>query len=132
MLPCLISFLLLIIESYVIRDKGLGQSFGAMFFLIPTSYFLLQWLLSVHIFDKLGEQSRRQVDCACAHMRRLSILIFAIHYGVMEGLQYVVGKYTSYVWNTTALYFVVLVVTIVLAELILLAQKKIKWLHILY
>lgn len=25
-------FLLLIIESYVIRDKGLGQSFGAMFF----------------------------------------------------------------------------------------------------
>lgn len=33
-LPSLISFLLLIIESYVIRDKGLGQCFGAMFFLI--------------------------------------------------------------------------------------------------
>lgn len=131
-LPSLISFLLLIIESYVIRDKGLGQSFGAMFFLIPTSYFLLQWLLSVDIFEKMGEQSRKRLDCACAHMRRLSILIFSIHYGVMEGLQYMVGKYTTYVWNATVLYFVVLVVTIVLAELILLAQKKIKWLHILY
>ncbi len=131
-LPSLISFLLLIIESYVIRDKGLGQSFGAMFFLIPTSYFLLQWLLSVDIFEKMGEQSRKRLDCACAHMRRLSILIFTIHYGVMEGLQYMVGKYTTYVWNATVLYFVVLVVTIVLAELILLAQKKIKWLHILY
>ena len=131
-LPSLISFLLLIIESYVIRDKGLGQSFGAMFFLIPTSYFLLQWLLSVDIFEKMGEQSRKRLDCDCAHMRRLSILIFTIHYGVMEGLQYMVGKYTTYVWNATVLYFVVLVVTIVLAELILLAQKKIKWLHILY
>ena len=131
-LPSLISFLLLIIESYVIRDKGLGQSFGAMFFLIPTSYFLLQWFLSVDIFEKMGEQSRKRLDCACAHMRRLSILIFTIHYGVMEGLQYMVGKYTTYVWNATVLYFVVLVVTIVLAELILLAQKKIKWLHILY
>ena len=131
-LPSLISFLLLIIESYVIRDKGLGQSFGAMFFLIPTSYFLLQWLLSVDIFEKMGEQSRKRLDCACAHMRRLSILIFTIHYGVMEGLQYMVGKYTTYVWNATVLYFVVLVVTIVLAELILLARKKIKWLHILY
>ena len=131
-LPSLISFLLLIIESYVIRDKGLGQSFGAMFFLIPTSYFLLQWLLSVDIFEKMGEQSRKRLDCACAHMRRLSILIFTIHYGVMEGLQHMVGKYTTYVWNATVLYFVVLVVTIVLAELILLAQKKIKWLHILY
>ena len=131
-LPTLISCLLLIIESYVIGDKGLGQSFGAMFFLIPTSYFLLQWLLSVDIFEKMGEQSRKRLDCACAHMRRLSILIFTIHYGVMEGLQYMVGKYTTYVWNATVLYFVVLVVTIVLAELILLAQKKIKWLHILY
>lgn len=131
-LPSLISFLLLIIESYVIRDKGLGQSFGAMFFLIPTSYFLLQWLLSVDIFEKMGEQSRKRLDCACAHMRRLSILIFTIHYGVMEGLQYMVGKYTGAVWNMTGLYLSVLLVTIGLAELILLAQKKIKWLHILY
>ena len=131
-LPSLISFLLLIIESYVIRDKGLGQSFGAMFFLIPTSYFLLQWLLSVDIFEKMGEQSRKRLDCACAHMRRLSILIFIIHYGVMEGLQYLLGKYTGAVWNMTGLYLSVLLVTIGLAELILLAQKKIKWLHILY
>ena len=130
-LPSLISLLLLIIESYVIRDKGLGQSFGAMFFLIPTSYFLLQWLLSVDIFEKMGEQSRKRLDCACAHMRRLSILIFTIHYGVMEGLQYMVGKYTTYVWNATVLYFVVLVVTIVLAEVILRAQKRVRWLHIL-
>ena len=131
-LPSLISFLLLIIESYVIRDKGLGQSFGAMFFLIPTSYFLLQWLLNVDFWAKPGEKARIWTDQICAHMRRLSILIFTIHYGVMEGLQYMVGKYTTYVWNATVLYFVVLVVTIVLAELILLAQKKIKWLHILY
>ena len=131
-LPSLISFLLLIIESYVIRDKGLGQSFGAMFFLMPTSYFLLQWLLSVDIFEKMGEQSRKRLDCACAHMRRLSILIFTIHYGVMEGLQYLLGKYTGSVWNMTGLYLSVLLVTIGLAELILLAQKKIKWLHILY
>lgn len=131
-LPSLISFLLLIIESYVIRDKGLGQSFGAMFFLIPTSYFLLQWLLSVDIFEKMGEQSRKRLDCACAHMRRLSILIFTIHYGVMEGLQYLLGKYTGAVWNMTGLYLSVLLVTIGMAELILLAQKKIKRLHILY
>lgn len=131
-LPSLISFLLLIIESYVIRDKGLGQSFGAMFFLIPTSYFLLQWLLNVDFWEKPGEKARIWTDQICAHMRRLSILIFTIHYGVMEGLQYLLGKYTGAVWNMTVLYFVVLVVTIVLAELILLAQKKIKWLHILY
>lgn len=131
-LPSLINFLLLIIESYVIRDKGLGQSFGAMFFLIPTSYFLLQWLLNVDFWEKPGEKARIWTDQICAHMRRLSILIFTIHYGVMEGLQYMVGKYTTYVWNATVLYFVVLVVTIVLAELILLAQKKIKWLYILY
>lgn len=131
-LPCLISFLLLVIESHVIRDRGLGQSFGAMFFLIPTSYFLLQWLLSVDFWEKLGEKARTWIDRICVHLRRLSILIFTIHYGVMEGLQYLAGKYTTYVWNTTGLYFTVLLVTIGLAELILLAQKKIKWLHILY
>ena len=84
------------------------------------------------IFEKMGEQSRKRLDCACAHMRRLSILIFTIHYGVMEGLQYLLGKYTGAVWNMTGLYLSVLLVTIGLAELILLAQKKIKWLHILY
>lgn len=131
-LPSLISFLLLIIESYVIRDKGLGQSFGAMFFLIPTSYFLLQWLLNVDFWAKPGEKARIWTDQICAHMRRLSILIFTIHYGVMEGLQYLLGKYTGAVWNMTGLYLSVLLVTIGLAELILLAQKKIKWLHILY
>ena len=131
-LPSLISFLLLIIESYVIRDKGLGQSFGAMFFLIPTSYFLLQWLLNVDFWEKPGEKARIWTDQICAHMRRLSILIFTIHYGVMEGLQYLLGKYTGAVWNMTGLYLSVLLVTIGLAELILLAQKKIKWLHILY
>ncbi|MDY3872966.1 MAG: hypothetical protein SOZ30_07350, partial [Roseburia lenta] len=98
----------------------------------PTSYFLLQWLLNVDFWEKPGEKARIWTDQICAHMRRLSILIFTIHYGVMEGLQYMVGKYTTYVWNATVLYFVVLVVTIVLAELILLAQKKIKWLYILY
>ena len=131
-LPSLISFLLLIIESYVIRDKGLGQSFGAMFFLIPTSYFLLQWLLNVDFWEKPGEKARIWTDQICGHLRRLSILIFTIHYGVMEGLQYLLGKYTGAVWNMTGLYLSVLLVTIGLAELILLAQKKIKWLHILY
>ena len=131
-LPSLISFLLLIIESYVIRDKGLGQSFGAMFFLIPTSYFLLQWLLNVDFWEKPGQKTRIWTDQICGHLRRLSILIFTIHYGVMEGLQYLLGKYTGAVWNMTGLYLSVLLVTIGLAELILLAQKKIKWLHILY
>lgn len=131
-LPSLISFLLLVIEAYVIRDKGLGQSFGAMFFLIPTSYFLLQWLLNVDFWEKLGEKSRTWTDKICGHLRRLSILIFTIHYGVMEGLQYLLGKYTGSVWNTTGLYLTVLLVTIGLEELLLLAQKKIKWLHILY
>ena len=124
LLPFFISFLLLIVEAHVIRDKNLGQSYGAMFFLIPTSYFLLRWLLSVEI---LNEKSK-----ICTHLRRLSIMIFAIHYGVMELLQFGMETYTTQEWNTTVLYFVVLAVTIGCAELLLLLQKKIKWLHVLY
>ena len=131
-LPSLISFLLLVIESYVIRDRGGKQSFGAMFFLIPTSYFLLQGLLSVDFGEKMEDKARMRTDKICRHLRQLSILIFTMHYGVMRELRRLIGRYTTFVWNRTSLYFVVLLVTIGLAELILLAQKKIKWLHILY
>lgn len=95
-----------------------------MLFLIPTSYFLLKWLISVEI---LNEKSK-----ICTHLRRLSIMIFAIHYGVMELLQFGMEKYTTREWNTTVLYFVVLAVTIGCAELLLLLQKKVKWLCVLY
>lgn len=123
-LPFFISFLLLMVEAHVIRDKNLGQSYGAMFFLIPTSYFLLKWLLSVEI---LNEKSK-----ICTHLRRLSIMIFAIHYGVMELLQYWMEKYMAQEWNTTVLYLVVLAVTIGCAEILFLLQKKLKWLRVLY
>jgi len=47
-------------------------------------------------------------------------------------LQFGMEKYTTQEWNTTVLYFVVLAVTIGCAELLLLMQKKMKWLHVLY
>ena len=59
-------------------------------------------------------------------------MIFAIHYGVMELLQYWMEKYTTKEWNTTVLYFVVLAVTIGCAEILFLLQKKLKWLRVLY
>ncbi len=130
-MPSIIAFLLLVIESHVIRDRGLGQSFGAMFFLIPSSYCLLLWLLKNEMSIRFDEKQKEKVAKICMHLRRLSTLIFAIHYGVMETLQYLWEKNGVY-WNTTALYVVVLLITLAIGELILLLQKKFKWLRIFY
>lgn len=118
----------LLLESYTIRHQQLGCSYGAIFFLIPTSFFLLQGLLEIG----LPQREDGRIGETGAHLRKISILIFTIHYGIMELLEYLADTCLSLRWNRSVLYLTVLVVTILLAELVLRTSRRIRWLQVLY
>lgn len=119
-----VSLLLLVLECSLIREYELGQSYGAMFFLIPTAYYLFQLL--------------RQLPLAsgkvCLLLRKSSILIFTAHYGVMELLQYLLRGRINGTVSGTLLYVMVLAVTVFIAWIILGLSRhpKLSWLKILY
>lgn len=129
-----IGLICLIVESYVIRIMQLGQSYGAMFFLIPVSFFLLLSLLDAPMGQCLWktEDKRMEHMQISKHLRQVSVLIFTMHYGVMELLEFMAYRCFQMEWNRTLLYIMVLLITILMAEGILRGSQRIRWMRFLY
>lgn len=112
-------------EAVLIRTQNLGTDYAATFFMIPLTWFLLQWLVSIPIKRKSGYP----------FLRKSSILIFTIHFGIMELLQRLFKNVQWYMENTTLQYAAVLAVTLALSGGIYYASRHVKrlaWLKILY
>lgn len=123
-LMLIICFVLLVIECTIIRHFNLGQSYGAMFFLIPTSYYLIVMLLNLPNNDKLNKVAK--------HLQNMSLLIFPLHYGIMDALLLLFKDQSWYTKSTTVQYFMVITITLAISELILYLSKRYKFLTHLY
>lgn len=121
----LFSFLL-VGECTIIRHFDLGISYGAMFFLIPVSYYLIQILL------RLKPKNNADLESAARYLQNMSLLIFPLHYGTMEALAYLLKNITWYTSSSTIQYFSVIIVTLVISALILFLSKKYRFLRYLY
>lgn len=112
-------------EAFLIRKFSLGTDYAATFFMIPFTWFFLQWLLT------FPSKEKREF----IFLRKISILIFTIHYGIMELLQYLLADAGWYRDNTTLQYLAVLCVTVAAAGLIYVMSRRVKycgWMKILY
>lgn len=119
-----ISVMLLAVECSYIRFAGCGVSYGAMFMLIPVTYYVLQLLIHTNWRE-------RKAFRVC---RKLSVLIFVLHYGVMEGLELLYTGWETYGELTVFPYLQVLIVTICIAMgILVLSQKRyFRWLRYFY
>ena len=112
-------------EAFFIRTLSLGTDYAATFFMIPLTWFLLQWLLKLPAGRADGY----------LFLRKSSILIFTIHYGIMELLEDIFADVGWYMENTTVQYVFVLAATLALAALIYELSTRVKlfsWMKILY
>lgn len=107
-------------EAFLIRTLELGTDYAATFFMIPLTWFLLRQLCRP---ASAGRKRRGYV-----FLRKSSILIFTIHFGVMELLQKVLKDMVWYMENTTLQYAAVLAVTLALAGSVYYASRYVKWL----
>lgn len=115
----------LVAESLLLYRFHLGMDYAAQFSLIPLTYFLLRWLLSL----RFAERKRYR------YLRKASILIFTIHYGVMELLRSLFSDAAWYTESTTVQYVFVLAVTLLLTAAILYLSEHVRgcgWLRVLY
>lgn len=126
---CAFFLALLAAECTFIRRRGCGISYGAMLTLVPVTYAILQLL--VHT-------SWKEHSCY-RHFQQLSVLVFVLHYGVMEGLQWTLSDIELwdgiYYGDLHVLpYCLVLLITFLLAEFMLRLSKHpgLRWLRFLY
>ena len=116
---------LLVAESLLLYWLHLGMDYAAQFSLIPLTYFLLRWLLSLRLEERKIYR----------YLRKASILIFTIHYGVMELLLSLFSDAAWYAESTTVQYIFVLALTLLLTAAILYASERVRgcgWLRVLY
>lgn len=115
----------LVAEAVCMKRLELGTDFAAMFFMIPLTAFLLEWLLDLPLRQKKSY----------VILRNASVLIFTMHFGIMELLQQLLKQVDWYMENTTIQYVTVLAVTLLLSGVILYLSKHCKafhWMKILY
>jgi hypothetical protein len=116
-------------ECYGTRTLGWAMGYGAGFAQIPLAYFGLKVLILLGN----GGIGRRQ-QAKFRFLQQMSILIFTLHYGMMELFRFVFRHWQLYKSNTTLQYVWVLAVTCLLAGGILWLSKKkgFRWLRYLY
>ena len=115
----IVSFILLFIETTIVRDYELCVSYGAMFMLIPTVYFLVQILLNMNTTEnqKLIHTSK--------YLQNMSLLIYPMHFAIMELLEYFLQNNTIYMSSTILQFVVVTTVTCSISSLIIyLGERK--------
>lgn len=128
LIKAILAFILLFVETKIIRDYKLGVSYGAMLMLIPTVYYIAQVLLH------MKKTSNMKTIALAKYLQNMSLLIYPMHFAIMELLEYFLKDSKTYM-NSTALQF--LVVTLVTSGIsmiiIYLGQtKKIKTARYLY
>lgn len=114
----ILSILLLVGECTIIRTFHLGLSYGAMFFLIPVSYYLMYIVLN------LNQPNNIKIESISKYLQNMSLLIFPLHYGIMEVLEYLLQKKIWYTSSSTLQYIIVILITCIISALILKLAKK--------
>lgn len=122
----ILSSALLVLECTIIRKFNLGVSYGAMFFLIPVTYYL------IHLLLELQSKTKHNIVPIARYLQNMSLLIFPLHYGIMEMLEYILKDVKWYVASTTIQYATVIVITCAISALIMTLGKKHKILRYFY
>ncbi len=140
------SLTILAVECTLIRRYNLGISYGVMLSLIPVTYYLMMVLLQLpevqkaHLFKKqinenitnyAGDNSN-QLSHISKYLQDMSLLIFPLHYGIMEGMEYLMRNHTWYMNSTTIQYVVVLLITFGISAAILQIGKQHPFFRIFY
>ena len=119
MIKAILAAILLFVETTIIRDHKLGVSYGAMLFLIPTVYYIVQILL------RLPKTTNPSLISKARFLQNLSLLIYPMHFAIMEIMEYILRNEKSYMNNTFLQYLVVCTINLVLGTLIIyLGEKK--------
>lgn len=135
----LINFLAILgVECTLIRRYNLGISYGVMLSLIPVTYYLMRVLL------QMPEKFKKHTDIMqvsdkpnpfariAKHLQDMSLLIFPIHYGIMEAMEYLMRNHTWYMNSTTIQYIIVLLITCCISAVILQLGKRYRLFRLFY
>lgn len=117
-LKAILSAILVFVETTIIRDYKLGASYGAMLFLIPTVYYIVQVLL------RLPKTSDARLITKARFLQNLSLLIYPMHFAIMELMEYFLRDNKVYMNNTVLQYIVVCAINIVLGTCIIYFGEK--------
>lgn len=135
----LINFLaILAVECTIIRKFNLGISYGVMLSLIPVTYYLIQVLLQMpEKFQKRTDKMQitdkpTQFAQTSKYLQDMSLLIFPLHYGIMEGMKYLMRNHTWYMNSTTIQYIIVLLITCGISAVILQLGKRYRLFRLFY
>lgn len=113
------SFVLLFIETTIVRNYKLGVSYGAMLFLIPTVYYMVQVLLN------LKPTSNLRIINTSRYLQNMSLLIYPMHFAIMELMEYFLRNNKIYMGSTTLQFMVVTTITCGISVIILyLGENK--------
>ena len=121
-----IFFVLMNFEVILLCTKFKVKAMDMTFMLMPAAVFMFLMLLFI--------ETPKVNTARASHYRRLSLLIFCFHQLINKGLFLIFKKIIKLEINSLAFFILVLVITVVLAEIIMaLSNKKpFKWLKILY
>lgn len=123
----IISFTLLFIECHIIRKYELTGSYGgAMLALIPTTYYIVRVLLQL--------KSKEILNPLAKYLQNMSMLIYPMHFAIMEILDFIFRNNSIYNSSTTLQYIIVTTLTCSLSIIILKLSniKNLKIMSILY
>ena len=119
MIKLVLAAILLFIETTIVRDYKLAVSYGAMLFLIPTVYYIVQILL------RLPKTADSNFIAKARFLQNLSLLIYPMHFAIMELMEFFLRDNKTYMSNTVLQYVVVCTINLALGALIIyLGEKK--------
>lgn len=135
----------LALECTMIREYSLGISYGVMFTLIPVTYYLMQVMLQIpeevtkyRACDE-SDTSKASITLqnqnshpVAKYLQDMSLLIFPLHYGIMEGMEYLMQDQSWYMSSTTIQYVIVILITCGISAIILFLGKKYKLFRVFY
>ena len=135
----LINFLAILgMECTLIRRYNLGISYGVMLSLIPVTYYLMRVLLQMpeklqKRTNKIQASDKPNLFARIAkYLQDMSLLIFPLHYGIMEGMEYLMRNHAWYMESTTIQYVAVLLITCGISTVILGLGKKYAFFRMFY
>lgn len=119
MIKLVLAAILLFVETTIVRDYKLAVSYGAMLFLIPTVYYIVQILL------RPPKTSDASLVKKARFLQNLSLLIYPMHFAIMELMEFFLRNNKTYMGNTALQYIVVCTINLTLGALIIyLGEKK--------
>ncbi len=109
-----------ILECYIARESGAAFSYGA-----GLSQILCAWVITKMLIgrgERANASARRKK--VCYFLSKMSILIFVLHYGIMELFGYFWRNVRYYRNNTTVQYLWVFGVSCAMAAALIRASEK--------